>query len=198
MAPAAAAQAQTAPAVLIRGFVEAGYETFQATRTFNAIFQEDAGPVFGGGGEVVFRPGIFVRVSASRYENTGERALRLDNELFRLGIPLTMTIVPIEVNGGYRFRRVASLVPYVGAGVSSHGYRETSRFAEPSENVDERFTGYQFLGGIEYRISRWIGAAGEVQYTTVPDAIGGGGLSAEFNERNLGGTTFRLRVFIGR
>jgi opacity protein-like surface antigen len=193
-----AAEAQTAAAISIRGFAEAGYETFQATRTFNAIFQEDAGRVFGGGGEVVFRPGIFVRVSASKYENTGERALRLENELFRLGIPLTMTIVPIEVSGGYRFRHGATLVPYVGAGVSSHGYRETSRFAEATENVDERFTGYQFLGGLEYRISRWIAAAGEVQYTTVPDAIGGGGLSAEFNERDLGGTTVRVRVIVGR
>lgn len=187
-----------APAVSIRGFAEAGYETFHASRTFNAIFREDAGTVFGGGGEIVLRPGIFVRVGASRYENTGERALRLEGELFRLGIPLTMTIAPIEVSGGYRFRRSTRLVPYVGGGVSSVGYRERSDFAEAGENVDERFTGYQVLGGVEYRFARWVAAAGEVQYSTVPDAIGGGGLSAEFNEDDLGGTTFRLRVIIGR
>lgn len=199
MLPTAGANAQTTtPAISIRGFADVGYETFQATRTFNAIFQEDAGTVFGGGGEVVFGPGIFARVSASRYENTGERALRLENETFRLGIPLTVTIVPIEVSGGYRFRLMPSIVPYVGGGVSSHSYRETSDFAEGTENVDERFTGYQFLGGVEYRLTRWIAAAGEVQYTTVPDAIGGGGLSAEFNETNLGGTTIRFRVIVGR
>ena len=193
------AYAQTdVPAVSVRGFAEAGYEAFRASRTFTAIFREDAGTVFGGGGEVVLRPGIFVRGGARRYENTGERALRLDGEVFRLGIPLTMTIVPIEVTGGYRFRRANRLVPYVGAGVSSYGYRERSDFAEAGENVDERFTGYQFLGGVEYRISRWIAAAGEVQYATVPDAIGGGGLSAEFNEDDLGGTIVRFRVVVGR
>jgi hypothetical protein len=193
------AAAQTdRPAVSIRGFAEAGHETFHASRTFTALFREDAGPVFGGGGEVVLRRGIFVRVSASRHEKTGERALVLDGETFRLGIPLTMTITPIEVSGGYRFRRSTSLVPYGGAGVSSHGYRETSGFAAAGENVDERFTGYQVFGGVEYRFSRWIAAAGEAQYTTVPDALGGGGLSAEFDERDLGGTIVRLRVIVGR
>jgi len=196
VAPAAAQE--HLPAVSLRGFAEAGYETFHATRTFNAIFREDAGPVFGGGGEVVLRQGIFVRVGASRYENRGERALRLEGEVFRLGIPLTMTIAPIEVTGGYRFRRSARLVPYVGAGVTSVGYRERSDFAEPGENIDDRFTGYQLLGGLEYRLGRWIAAAGEVQYSTVSDAIGGGGLSAEFNEDDLGGTTIRFRVIVGR
>jgi opacity protein-like surface antigen len=189
----------TSRAVSLRGFAEAGYETFRASRTFHAVFEEDAGPVFGGGGEVVLRSGIFVRVSASRYQNTGERAVRLEGEVFRLGIPLTMTIMPIEVSGGYRFgRRAARLVPYAGAGVSSHGYRETSQFATSDENVSDRFTGYQFFGGVEYRVSRWIAAAGEWQYATVPDAIGAGGLSAEFNEKDLGGTTIRARIIIGR
>lgn len=193
------ARAQTdPPAVSVRGFAEAGYQTFHATRTFDAIFREDAGTVVGGGGEVVLRRGIFVRVGASRYENTGERALRLDGEVFRLGIPLTMTIVPIEVSGGYRFRRSTRLVPYVGGGVSSVGYRERSDFAEAGENVDERFTGYQGFGGVEYRVWRWVAAAGEVQYSTVPDSIGSGGLSAEFNEDDVGGTIVRFKVILGR
>jgi opacity protein-like surface antigen len=193
------AHAQTGtPPVSVRGFADAGYETFHATRTFNAIFREDAGTVVGGGGEVVLRRGIFVRVGASRFENTGQRALRLEGEVFRLGIPLTMTIVPIEVSGGYRFRRSTRLVPYVGGGASSVGYRERSDFAEAGDNVDERFTGYQMFGGVEYRLWRWIAAAGEVQYSTVADSIGGGGLSAEFTEDDLGGTTVRFRLIVGR
>ena len=197
IAAPAAAQLD-APAVSIRGFADAGYETFHATRTFQAIFREDAGAIYGGGGDVVFRRGIFVRVGAWHYENTGERALRLEGETFRLGIPLTITIVPVEVSGGYRFRRSSRLVPYVGGGLTSLGYRERSDFADSGENVDDRFTGYQVLGGVEYRLSRWIAAAGEVQYATVPDAIGGGGLSAEFDEDDLGGTMIRLRVVVGR
>jgi hypothetical protein len=82
--------------------------------------------------------------------------------------------------------------------VSSHGYEETSSFAEGSENVSERFTGYQLLGGLEYRLHRLFGVAGEVQYTAVPDALGAGGLSAEFNEDDLGGVIVRARVLFGR
>jgi hypothetical protein len=32
----------------------------------------------------------------------------------------------------------------------------------------------------------------------VPDAIGESGVSAVFNERDLGGATFRVKVIIGR
>ena len=35
-------------------------------------------------------------------------------------------------------------------------------------------------------------------WTTVPDAIGESGLSAAFNESNLGGASFRFKITIGR
>jgi opacity protein-like surface antigen len=188
------------PAFSVRVFGDGGIDRLAAARSFNAIFGKDNGPVYGGGAEVVLRPGWFFRVNAWRFKEQGERALRLENQTFRLGIPLTVTITPIEVNAGYRFpvgrRRV--LIPYVGGGVSSHGYKETSSFAVGEENVNERFTGYQVLGGVEYRLHRNVGVAGEVQYTTVPDALGAGGLSAEFNENDLGGLIVRARILFGR
>ena len=148
----------------------------------------------------MLRSGWFFRVGAWRFKEAGERAVRLDNQTYKLGIPLTVTIVPVEVTGGYRFplRPRGRFVSYVGGGVSSHSYEETSSFAEGSENVSERFTGYQVLGGLEYRLHRLFGVAGEVQYTTVPDALGAGGLSAEFNEKDLGGVILRARVLFGR
>ena len=44
-------------------------------------------------------PGRRLAVQGSR-----RTRLRLENQTFRLGIPLTVTIVPVEVSGGYRFR----------------------------------------------------------------------------------------------
>ena len=184
------------PAFTVRVFGDAGFERFTATRSFTAILGQDGGTVFGGGGEVVFGP-WFARVNASRFRERGERAIRLENQTFHLGIPLTVTIVPIEVNGGYRFRRHSKLILYAGAGASTHSYKETSTFADSNENVNERFTGYQVLGGVEYRIGNWLGVAGEIQYTAVPDAIGAGGLSQEFGEKDLGGTVFRARFLFG-
>lgn len=185
------------PTVAARVFGEAGVEWFAANRSFTAVLGEDSGPLYGGGGEVVFR-GVFLRVGAARFKANGERAIRVENRTFRLGIPLTITLVPIEISGGYRFRRRSRLIPYAGAGVSSVGYEETSAFAEGDENVDERFTGYQVLGGVEYRIADRFGVAGEVQYAAVPDAIGAGGLSQAFGETDLGGTTVRVRFLFGR
>jgi hypothetical protein len=56
------------------------------------------------------------------------------------------------------------------------------------------------MGGVEFRIARWIGVAGEAQWATVPDALGGdpNGVSDLFDEDNLGGTTIRVKVVIGR
>ena len=183
-----------------RVFVDAGSDKLAASRSFNAIFGTDRGPVFGGGGEVILFSNWFVRGGAWRFHDRGERAVRFENRTFRLGIPLSVTIVPIEVSGGYRFPldRRRLLMAYAGAGLGTHSYKETSDFAQGDEHISERFTGYQVLGGVEYRLHRFIGVAGEVQYTTVPDAIGAGGLSAEFNESDLGGLIVRARVLFGR
>jgi hypothetical protein len=196
----AAAIAPDPPAFAVRVFGEAGIDQLSASRSFNAIFGKENGPIYGGGAELVARQGWFVRANFWRFKEQGERAIRLENQTFRLGIPLTVTITPLEFSAGYRFPWGPRplLIPYAGGGVSSHAYKETSSFSVGEENVDERFTGYQVFGGMEYRLARSFGVAGEVQYTSVPDAIGAGGLSAEFGETNLGGVLVRVRVLFGR
>jgi opacity protein-like surface antigen len=188
------------PGFSVRLFGDAGVDRMSASRSFNAVFGSGSAPLFGGGGEVVLHSRWFFRVGLWRVKEAGERAVRLEGQTFRLGIPLTVTIVPVEVSGGYRFRLGprSRLVPYVGGGFSSHGYTETSSFSTGEENVSERFAGYQILGGAEYRLHRLLAVAGEVQYTTVPDALGVGGLSEEFGETNLGGVILRGRVIVGR
>jgi hypothetical protein len=41
----------------------------------------------------------------------------------------------------------------------------------------------------------WIG--GEAQWATVPKALGESGLSAVYEEKDLGGVTFRLKLIVG-
>jgi hypothetical protein len=194
----AAAQSAQAPAVSIRGFALVGVETFTASQTFKATMGKSSGTVYGGGGEVALRSGIFVRVSASRYKNTGQRAISLEGQVFQLGIPLTATIVPIEVTGGYRFLQFGRFVPYAGGGFGTYKYTETSEFADSSENVSASYTGYHVLGGVDVGLTAWLRAGGEIQYASVPNAFGAGGLSQQFNETNLGGTTFRVVISVGR
>jgi len=194
------AYAQTEPAISIRPFVFAAGEQFDAQTTFNAAFDRASQPLWGGGVQVTFRPGIFAEVSASRFRKTGQRAFVDGSQIFRLGIPLTATLTPIEVTGGYRFhlRRHPRLLPYVAAGVGSYRYEEVSGFAAAGENVDLRHTGYLGNGGIEVRLHRWIGLASDVQVTHVPGILGRAGISKDANENDLGGIAVRVKAVIGR
>lgn len=187
--------------VQIGGYGMLGRFTFAATESFDAILGKTAAPIVGGGATVGLPfGGLFVDVGAWRFAGSGERVLVLNGEVVPLGIPLDVAIVPIEFSAGWKFRirRMPKLVPYAAGGYTSFGYRETSSFSGAGEDVDERFGGYHLRGGAEFKITRWLGVAGEVAWTTVPDAIGEGGASAAFHETDLGGTSFRARITVGR
>jgi opacity protein-like surface antigen len=194
------ASAQVRPLFTVRGFGDVGATTFTAADSFEAVLGSSSGTVFGGGIDVIERHNVFATFRASRFRENGERVFRFNDEVFGLGTPVNVTVTPIELTGGYRFDRGWRVVPYGGAGLSWHRYKETSQFATDAENVDETFNGYQVLGGAEVRIWRWLGAAGEVQWTAVPDALGQdpNGISSEFDETDLGGTTVRFKIVIGR
>jgi hypothetical protein len=205
---AESASAQTRPAstspaaptgLTVRVTADLGLTSFTASDSFEAVVGSSSGPVFGGGIELVERA-YFLVGRAARFSSAGERVMHFRGEVFRLGIPAQVTVIPFELTGGYRFRTRGRLVPYAGGGIGWHRYEESSDFASGDENVSETFTGYQLVGGAEVRLSRYFGAAGEVQWTTVPNALGQerSGVSTEFGETNLGGFTFRARLIIGR
>ncbi|MBI4265928.1 MAG: hypothetical protein HY657_16250 [Acidobacteria bacterium] len=192
------ARAQTE--FMLRGFADVGSTTFAASQSFDAVLGSDRGLVFGGGVEAVFPWRVFASLRGSRFRDTGERLFVFNGQRFALGIPTTVTVTPVQLTGGYRVDYGWRLVPYVGVGVGWHRYREISDFAEAAENVDERFTGYHILGGAEFRIARWVGTGAEVQWATVPDALGQdpNSVSKEFGEDNLGGVTVRVKIVVGR
>jgi len=186
------------PAISVRPFFLAGGQNFTANETFKAVFGETVEPFWGGGAQVVFRRSLFVEVTVSRFKATGERAFRFDGQNFGLGIPLTVTETPVEVSGGYRFQASPRLVPYVGAGIGSYAYEETSDFSTDDENLKTRHVGYLVNGGAEFRLGRWLGLTADVQYTHVPGILGDGGISKDADENDLGGLAARFRVVVGR
>jgi hypothetical protein len=188
------------PAFAPRAFVEISQQQFAAKDTFKSVFGESAGPFRGGGVEVVLNRNVFVEISASQFKKTGERLFRSDDTDYRLGIPLTAMITPIEVIGGYRLRmrRWPRVIPYAGGGLGSFKYEETSQFSTAEENVEIKKNGFVFAGGAEFRFFRWVGASVDFHYSHVSDIIGLGGISQEFNEDDLGGKAARFRVIIGR
>jgi hypothetical protein len=134
------------------------------------------------------------------FDTTGERVFVNNGEVFRLGIPLTTTISPLEFTGGYRFntRRAKRLIPYAGGGVGWYGYKEVSSFAAQGEDVDTRHVGALATAGAEIRLHRWIGVGLDVAFTHVPGVLGVAGASKELGEDNLGGVAARARVIFGR
>ena len=184
----------------IKGYGLVGGMSFAASESFDAVLDTSSGVIFGGGAEIGLPwGGLYVGVGAWQFSEEGERVFVSGSEVFRLGIPVTIEVTPIEVTGGWRFKNVSPrFVPYVGAGWSSYAYKETSDFADAGDDVDERFSGFHILGGAEFKLTRWLGVGGELAWTTVPDALGTGGASRAFDETDLGGVSYRLKISVGR
>ena len=209
--PRSTAQVSGGDPIVVRGFLTFGGFSARATDTFDAVLGSNAGPIFGGGAQVLLPRGFYVEGSASRFRRDGERVFIGPNqEVFNLGIPLEVAITPLELTGGWRYRHCPraikarpgvcrpTVVPYVGGGFSSYRYQETSEFGDADDNVDERFSGFHLIGGVEYRAMQWLAVGGELAWSSIPDAIGAGGVSAAFNEDDIGGATFRLKISVGR
>lgn len=196
--PAAPRQSRS---VQVGGYAMFGRVNFTAVESFDAIAGTPSGPIVGGGARVGLPiGGLFVDVGVWRYRAEGERVFVANNEIFELGIPVAITVTPIEIGAGwrFRFRSAPKLTPYAAGGFTIVKYRETSDFSTESEDASESFDGYHVIGGVEYKIMRWLGIAGEAAWSTVPDAIGEAGVSASFNETDLGGTTLRVKITVGR
>lgn len=195
------AAAQNGPFLSFRPFVMASTEQFAAKTTFEAAFDKRSQTFFGGGLNLTQEDHFYLELSASRFRKTGQRSFLDAGQTFRLGIPLSVTMTPLEATAGYRFTtisRARRLIPYLGGGVGLYRYQETSTFATADENVDTRHAGAIVEGGIEVRLHRWIGVAADVHYTHVPGILGSGGISKDANEKDLGGVAGRFKVVVGR
>jgi hypothetical protein len=200
LALATPAAAQDAPPFSIRPFFVAAEQSFAATQTFDATFDQHTGPFYGGGLQAVILDHFIIEVGASRFKKNGERAFLSGGKAYSLGIPLTATITPLEITGGYRFlfKSMPSIRPYAAAGLARYSYKETSDFALDGENVDVHHSGYVVNGGVEIRLHRWIAAAVDAEYSHVTGILGTGGVSKQAGEQDLGGVAARVKFIVGR
>ena len=177
------------------GFGQFGYTRFSAQNSFQAITGTGGGAVVGGGAEMRIGS-LFIGASIDRYTRTGQRVLVIDREVFGLGVPDTISLVPMTAMAGWRFEH-QSVTPYVGGGIGRVLFKEDSLAADPAENVHTHFTSYHLVSGVEFR-NGWVATAFEMEYSHIPDAIGVGGASAAFQESNLGGVVGRIKILVGR
>ncbi|HXW04503.1 MAG TPA: hypothetical protein VD833_04665 [Vicinamibacterales bacterium] len=182
---------------MVRGFGHAGGSIFAAQDSFDAIAGSPFGFLLGGGAQVVFPNGAFGQVSVDRTRETGSRTLVSGTQVFRLPVDTTITVLPVLATVGYRAAATGSVSGYAGAGAGWYKLTEESIALPDGGRSSDTFAGYHVLGGAEFAISKWIAVAGEAQWATVPDALGETGISAVFDEDDLGGITFRVKVIIG-
>jgi hypothetical protein len=182
-----------------------GFEHFTASETFKGIFGSANNPIYGGGVDVV-RGHLFVRGEVTHFGKTGERAFASNGEVFRLGIPLKVSITPVVGAAGYRGIVAQHLVAYAGGGVGSWSYSESDD--DPSDSFSTHKTGYLALGGVEWRLRPLVGLGFEAQYAAVPNGFPAstcatsdcpsGGLAAELGEKDMGGAAVVVRFIVGR
>jgi hypothetical protein len=190
----AAASAQ----VTLRGFADAGFTVFSATDSFKAILGKSSGPVYGGGVEFGEKQ-FFLSLAAQRFRREGHRVFVFEKEVFALNVKDTVTVTPLDLTFGYRFRS-HGIVPFAGGGASWYRYTEISEHATDAENVKKTYAGGHLMGGAEVPLQPWLAAAVDVQWTAVPNAFGDSatGVAKLYDEHDLGGFTVRARIIIGR
>lgn len=182
-----------------RVFAWGDWQQMTAKDSFDAVTGASTMSGAGGGAEVhrLWR-GVFVRGSVSSMKADGERVFVFDGTVFPLGIPLEITMTPIELGAGWRFSPVGGrLVPYAGAGALWMKYDETSTGDVGSERVKETYTGAVVFGGVDVSVWRFVSAGAEVAWRTAKVKDAGGSLAA-FGEDDLGGVSVRVMVSIGR
>jgi hypothetical protein len=188
------------PPISFRPYVMGAESAFAAVDTFKAVFDKSHGTFFGGGLQVTFQGKYYVEVGASRFKQTGQRAFFANGQSFGLGIPLTARITPLEITAGYRFRprSMPKLRPYLGGGLTSYAYEEQSNFDEPGDGLTTRGTGLVGVGGVEFRVHKYVGITADGAVAHVTGILGQAGISKDIGESNLGGISARIRLIIGR
>ncbi len=190
----ASSNAQVSPRV----FADVGVTVFTATQSFKAILGRPSGAVFGGGIEVD-EGQWFLTLGARRFHRSGHRVFVFNNEVFALSVKDSITVTPVDLTFGYRFRW-RRFAPYAGGGIGWHRFTEASDHATDEENVRKTYTGVQVVGGVERALRPWLAAALDAEWAAVPNAFGNAATSVAkvYDEHNLGGFTLRARIVVGR
>jgi opacity protein-like surface antigen len=182
----------------VRAFGGGAVEWMSASKSFDAVTGSNRVYSYGGGVQVTnVWQGLFIEGALTRAKADGERVFASGDEVFPLGIPLELTMMPVDLVVGWR-GPVDRYVPYLGGGLTLFKYQETSDFADEDEDLDEWYRGFVIMGGVEVGVARWVHVRADLRYRQVNDALGLGGVSQVFDEKRLGGFSAGLHLVLGR
>lgn len=183
------------PSLGLRGVGTLQMTAMDSTATFNALTGSPNVSGFGGAADVVnLFSRVFVRAGMAQEWTEGSRVVVLDDgSVHQTGVPLTLGLLTVELGAGWRHspRRHPRFAWYAGAGVAWIQLSSESPVPLAGENDSDSGTGAVVFAGFDHTIWKLIIGGVEVQYRSVQDAIGTGGVSAAMGDTGLGGATIR-------
>jgi hypothetical protein len=180
--------------------VDAGYFSMtNASKSAKAIFDgSSGGGTYGGFFQIGVGHSFVVSAHGRFFEKTGERVFveNAGGEVFRLGHPLTIRLIPMYGMVAYRIGQSPRWAPYFGAGIGATSYKETSDVAGLIETSTATKASYHFSAGVDF-LSGPLRVGVEVTYSLVPNTIGESGVSKVYGESDVGGATIVGRLGFG-
>src|SRR5688572_19912725 len=176
--------------------VDGGWHQFtSASKSAEAVFAGAGGPTGGAALQYGLGESFFIRAGARYFQREGERVFVAapDAEVFELGHPLRLRIIPAYGLIGYRFLQGGSFRPYLGIGGGITKYDEESDVAGEIFSSTATKPSGQAVLGLDYGLGT-VRFGGEVMYALVPDTIGFGGVSQVYGEDDIGGLTAVIRI----
>ena len=170
----------------------AGFEMVNSADSYDAVYGETM-PVGGVEAAAVLRGRLFLALAYERGEVDGERVL-LTRPPRPTGVPTELTYAPLHLTLGAVLRPRARWQVRLGAGPTLLDWQDASA-GESQGGTD---LGWHLAAGLRRELRRWS-LGGELRYSTIPDAVGEGGVTQFFGDDDLGGlelaavASYRLR-----
>lgn len=182
----------------VRVGLAGGYFDFTAAKnSTKAVFGSSGGVTFGADVDVGVSDHYYVGVAGRYFRKDGQRVFiaSATSPVFPLmNEPLSAHLIPLEATVGYRFgTEQSSIRPYAGIGPGLTVYHEESTVGGQKSSLDETKFAFHAAAGLEFGQGQFR-AGVELRYSIVPNALGVGGVSQVYNEKDIGGITILGRI----
>jgi len=202
--PQAAKPVTRKPSIGLRATGVVQLAAMDSSATFNELLGSSNLLGFGGAADVLnLVSRVFVRFGVSQDSGDGFRAIVLDDgSVHSTGVPLTLSVTTVELAAGWRQspRKHPKFAWYLGGGIAFSELGSESPFALSGDNDSDSGSGALVFAGFDRTIWKSVIGGVEVQYRSIPDAIGSGGVSEAKHESSLGAATIRgmIGIRLGR
>jgi opacity protein-like surface antigen len=192
-----------APSARAQGFgveAEGGYFSMTGAKdSAKAVFDGSSGGfIFGGALRMGLGRSFGLALGARYFSKDGERVFVAEpgGEVFRLGHPLKVRTIPYALVVTYRILPDSRFVPYVGAGPGLTSFKEeTTVGGVTTEDSSNKFS-FHALAGVETSAGP-VRFGLELRWFTAPNSVGLSGVSAIYNEKDVGGLSASAKLIFG-